>query len=216
MRMKPWLATFVIFLMVGGALPAAATSDSEAPSAEQTLQRLLEGNARYANQKPLHPDSRPSAAAQHPMAVVLSCSDSRVPPEIIFDQGVGSLFVVRTAGNTYDQLALETIEYAIGHLGTRLILVIGHDQCGAVTAAVKAYPQPKAGPMLENIYPAVAATRSAPGDAIANAVNENAILVAQRLAKEPSLAQAIAAGKLKIQPAVYRLATGQVQVLSAR
>jgi carbonic anhydrase len=214
--MKNLLATFVIFLMIAGALPAAAASDSEAPSAEQALQRLLEGNARYVKQQPIHPDSRPSAAAQHPMAVILSCSDSRVPPEIIFDQGVGSLFVIRTAGNTYDQLALETIEYAIGHLGTRLILVIGHDQCGAVSAAVKSYPQPDAGPMLKNIYPAVAATRSAAGDPIANAINENARLIAQRLAKEPSLAQAIAAGKLKIQPAVYRLATGKVEILSAR
>ncbi|MGH7878411.1 MAG: carbonic anhydrase, partial [Candidatus Binataceae bacterium] len=183
---------------------------------EQALQRLLEGNARYVAAKAIHPDSRPSAAAQHPLAVVLSCSDSRVPPEIFFDQGVGSLFVVRAAGNTYDWLALESIQYAIGNLGTRLILVIGHDQCGAVSAAVKTYPDPSAGPMLKNIYPAVAATRAAPGDAVANAINENAILVADRLAKEPALAHAIAAGELKILPARYVLATGRVEILSAR
>ncbi|HLW71315.1 MAG TPA: carbonic anhydrase [Candidatus Binataceae bacterium] len=210
------LATFAIVLTIIGTLPAGAASEPDTLSAEQALQRLLEGNARYVHNKPLHPNSRPSAAPQHPMAVVLSCSDSRVPPEIIFDQGVGNLFVVRTAGNTYDQLALETIEYAIGHLGTKLILVIGHDQCGAVSAAVKNYPKADVGPMLKNIYPAVAATKDKPGDAVANAVNENAILIAARLAREPALAEAIAAGKLKILPARYRLATGKVEILPAR
>ena len=138
-----------------------------------------------------------------------------MPPEIAFDQGVGKLFVVRVAGNTFDRLALESIEYAVGHLGTELILVIGHDQCGAVTAAVKAYPDPKVGPMLANIYPAVRATQKSPGDKVSNAVDANAILTAQRLGKDPELAEHIKAGELKILPARYSLATGKVRILPA-
>jgi carbonic anhydrase len=177
------------------------------------LQQLLDGNARYVGDKATHPASRPSDAAQHPAAVVLSCSDSRVPPEILFDQGVGSLFVVRAAGNTYDQLALESIEYAVAHLGTTLIVVMGHDQCGAVTAAVGAYPKATAGPMVKNIYPAVAKTKGQPGDPVSNAISENAILTADRLAKDPRLAPMVTGGQLKIVAARYNLATGAVTLL---
>ncbi|HXR23972.1 MAG TPA: carbonic anhydrase, partial [Candidatus Binataceae bacterium] len=115
--------------------------------------------------------------------------------------------------NTYDRLALESIEYAVGHLGTGLILVIGHDQCGAVTAAVKAYPNPNVGPMLENIYPAVRATQKSPGDKVSAAIDANAILIAQRLRKDPELAAHIRAGDLTILPARYILATGKVYML---
>jgi carbonic anhydrase len=181
----------------------------------QALQELLEGNARYVADKATHPASRPSDAAQHPAAVILSCSDSRVPPEILFDQGVGSLFVVRAAGNTYDQLALESIEYAVAHLGTSLIVVVGHDQCGAVTAAVEEYPKP-AGPLVKNIYPAVAKTKGQPGDPVSNAISENAVLMAEKLAKDPRLAPSIASGQLKIVAARYNLATGAVTMLPSK
>lgn len=180
------------------------------------LQQLLDGNARYVGDKATHPDARPSDTAQHPAAVILSCSDSRVPPEILFDQGVGSLFVVRAAGNTYDQLALESIEYAVGHLGARLIIVMGHDQCGAVTAAVHEYPKPTASPMLKNIYPAVEKTKGQPGDPVSNAISENAVLVATRLAHDPRLAPMVTSGELKIVPARYNLATGAVTLLSPK
>jgi carbonic anhydrase len=181
---------------------------------EQALQQLLDGNERFVHQQPIHPDPRPSDAPQHPLAVILSCSDSRDPPELIFDQGVGRLFVVRVAGNTYDMLVLQSIEYAVAHLGTTLILVIGHDQCGAVTAAVKAYPDPKAGPMLENIYPAVRATRDTLGDKVSAAVDKNAILIAQRLRQEPALVRMVKAGNLKVLPARYSLGTGKVNLLA--
>jgi carbonic anhydrase len=164
----------------------------------------------------IHPDSRPSAAPQNPIAVVLlSCSDSRVPSELVFDQGVGALFVIRVAGNTYDRLAFESICFAVSELGTRLILVIGHDECGAVTAAIKAYPQPDAGPMLLNIYPAVRTTHGQAGDAVANAISANAVLVAARLASEPALADWVARGELWIAPARYALASGRVELLRA-
>jgi carbonic anhydrase len=213
--MKLLFVIFVALLMIASPIVLRGASDTKGASPEQALQQLIDGNARYVQDKSIHPDSRPSDATQHPLAVILSCSDSRVPPEIAFDQGVGSLFVIRAAGNTYDKLALESIEYAVGNLGTRLVIVMGHEQCGAVSGAVKAYPKPEVGPMLKNIYPAVHATQGKPGDPVANAVDANAILTAQRLAKEPAMAKAIAADGLKILPARYSLATGKVQVLPA-
>ena len=212
--MKKLLAALVVFTIIAVATPGPGASDLKGPPPAQVLQQLLDGNDRFVKERPIHPDARPSDAPQHPLAVVLSCSDSRVPPEIAFDQGVGKLFVVRIAGNTYDRLALESIEYAVGRLGTGLILVIGHDQCGAVTAAVKAYPDPKVGPMLENIYPAVRATQKSPGDRVSAAIDANAIFIAQRLRKDPALAAHVKAGDLRILPARYNLATGKVHLLS--
>ncbi|HZP46581.1 MAG TPA: carbonic anhydrase [Candidatus Binataceae bacterium] len=199
--------------LISGSRAAGAASAGASP--EQILRQLLEGNQRFVNRALTHPDATPSAAAQHPLAVILSCADSRVPPELIFDQGVGRLFVVRAAGNTYDRLGLQSIVYAIAHLGTRLVLVMGHDQCGAVAAAVKAYPKPGTGPMLENIYPAIAAVKGAPGDELANAIDMNAILTARRLADEPELAAKVKSGEVKILPARYSLATGAVRLLPA-
>jgi len=194
---------------------AAASADQAAPLVPpaKALQLLLEGNQRYVADHAGHPNQRPSDSPQHPLAVVLSCSDSRVPPEIIFDQGVGNLFIVRVAGNTYDRLALQSIEYAISHLGTTLIMVIGHDQCGAVTAAIKAYPEPRAGPMLTNIYPAVREAHGQPGDELSNAINNNAVLIARKLGHEPELAERMKSGQLKILPARYNLKTGEVKLL---
>jgi carbonic anhydrase len=199
-------------MMPRGVLAAEATG----PQPAAALQQLLDGNVRYVSNRSTHPNARPSDTAQHPIAAVFSCSDSRVPPELIFDQGIGDIFIVRVAGNTYDRLALESINYAITHLGARLIVVLGHDQCGAVAAAVKSYPKQSAGPMITNIYPAVAKTREMPGDPVANAVAENATLVAQRLAAEPDIASRVARGDLQVVPARYNLATGAVTVLTAK
>ncbi len=211
--MKKALLPLIVLLLLPFAPLAYSDSDVKAPPADKVLRQLLEGNDRFVAQKPTHPDSAPSDAAQHPLAVILSCSDSRVPPELAFDQGVGRLFIVRDAGNTYDRLALQSIEYAVEHLSTRFILVMGHDQCGAVSAAVKAYPEPKTGPVLENIYPAVRVAEKMPGDKISNAIDENAILIAQKLSKEPEFAKMIASHELTILPARYNLSTGKVRVL---
>jgi carbonic anhydrase len=191
-----------------------ALAEAAAPKVDPAaaLQHLLDGNARYVKGDARRPHQRPSDAPQHPLAVVLSCSDSRVPPEILFDQGVGDLFVVRAAGNTYNQLGLDTIAYAVEHLGTRLIIVMGHDQCGAVTGAVKEYPKP-AGAMLENIYPAVKATMDKPGDHVSNAISENAMLIARELRKDPKFSSKVASGELRIVPARYNLANGSVAIL---
>jgi carbonic anhydrase len=193
---------------------AAASADQNTPQIPpaKALQLLLDGNQRYVADHAKHPDQRPSDSPQHPFAVILSCSDSRVPPEIVFDQGVGNLFIVRVAGNTYDRLALQTIDYAVGHLGTTLIVVIGHDQCGAVTAALKTYPDPNAGPMLTNIYPAVRKARGQP-DELSKAIDYNAVLMAEKLSHEPELAEEVKSGRLRIEPARYNLTTGAVKLL---
>jgi carbonic anhydrase len=212
-RLVRAIAPIAIFATLAFAPGVWCLPAKSGPAPAAALQQLLDGNARYTADKATHPASRPSDAAQHPAAVILSCSDSRVPPEILFDQGVGSLFVVRAAGNTYDQLALESIEYAVAHLGTPLIVVMGHDQCGAVTAAVKEYPKSAVGPMVKNIYPAVAKTKGQPGDPVSNAISENAVLIAEKLTRDPRLAAMVASGQLKIVAARYNLATGAVTML---
>src|ERR1700686_1747344 len=123
-RLVPAIASIAILATLTFAPPGLSLEAPHGPAPTIALQQLLDGNARYVADKATHPASRPSDAAQHPAAVILSCSDSRVPPEILFDQGVGSLFVVRAAGNTYDRLALESIQYAVAHLGTSLIVVM--------------------------------------------------------------------------------------------
>jgi len=207
------IVPFVFIAILAFAPLALCLQAPNGPAPAVALQQLLDGNKLYVADKSVRPAQRPSDAAQHPAAVILSCSDSRVPPEILFDQGVGSLFVVRDAGNSLDRLALESIEYAVAHLGTRLIIVLGHDQCGAVKAAVHEYPKPTDTVMLKNIYPAVANTQGKPGDPVSNAVSENAILTAARLAHEPAFAARVADGALKIVPARYNLPTGTVTLL---
>ena len=110
-------------------------------------------------------------------------------------------------------MALQSIEYAVAHLGTTLIMVIGHDQCGAVTAAIKAYPDSRAGPLVTNIYPAIREAHGKPGDQLSNTIDDNAILIARKLEAEPELADIVKSGQLKIQPARYILKTGAVKLL---
>ncbi|MDI9612605.1 MAG: carbonic anhydrase [Acidobacteriota bacterium] len=114
-------------------------------SAAEGLERLLSGNRRYASGRGVHPHQDPAwreenVSGQHPFAVVLGCSDSRVPPEILFDCGLGDLFVVRTAGHCLDEAAFGSIQYAVEHLGVPLVVVLGHARCGAVTSALENEP----------------------------------------------------------------------------
>jgi carbonic anhydrase len=194
-------------------ISATAAPPPESTPADKALQRLLAGNQRYVNNAAQHPEQRPSDDPQHPVAAILSCSDSRVPPEIIFDQGIGSLFVTRVAGNTYTALVLESLEYAVKKLGVRLIIVMGHDQCGAVGAALQSYPERMAGPMLKNIYPAVKAAKAESGDKLTNTINANAELVAKALAGEATFAPLIRSRELTIVRARYALASGKVIIL---
>ncbi len=194
-------------------------------SAAQAWQRLQAGNARFVNNRLEHPDCSSIrraevAKGQHPFAIVLTCSDSRVPPEILFDTGLGDIFVVRVAGNTADAAAIGSIEYAVEHLHVPLVVVLGHERCGAVQAAVQAVAKHEAAPghlpaIIDPIVPAVNAARGRPGDEVENAVQENVTRVVARLKSSgPVLAEAIHEHHLAILGARYDLDTGQVTQIS--
>jgi carbonic anhydrase len=153
---------------------------------------------------------------QKPIAVIVSCSDSRVPPELVFDQGLGDLFDVRTAGHVVGDMELGSIEYAAEHLGTPLIVVLGHERCGAVTAAVSGGEAPGHIPaVVKAIAPAVAETKSAGGDAVENAMRANVRDTVRALrSSDPVLSHLVHEGKLKVVGGRYDLDTGQVEILA--
>ncbi len=223
-----------VILMAGaGTLMASITAGvllkTEAANAETTsnitpdaaLQKLMDGNRRYIQQKRTFPDQGRSrivevAQGQHPFATILGCSDSRVAPEILFDQGLGDLFDIRVAGNFIDNVVLGNMEYAVLELGVPLLVVLGHERCGAVKAALDGKPVPgHIGSLVRAIKPAVYATKGLPGDAWDNAVRANVKMSVKNLkARSPILAKAIKAGTLKVVGARYDLDSGEVQVIA--
>lgn len=211
------------------AVPAAAlvTPNAVTPNAEAGWQQLVLGNARFVAGESAHPhaaaDWRSSlVTAQHPVACVLGCIDSRVPPELVFDQGFGDLLTVRTAGEVLDEAVIGSVEYGVDHLGVPLVVVLGHAGCGAVAATVEAVqggtrPNGDVAAIVHAIEPAV---RAAPADDDAAAylklcVAEQARQVATALAERSLvLANAVTAGRVSIVPAVYDLADGKVNRLN--
>lgn len=196
-------------------------SEPAAMSPDKALARLMAGNSRFVRHREIHPDQTIARRldlakrGQHPFAVVLGCADSRVPPELIFDQGLGDIFVLRDAGNVVDDEMLGSIEYAVEHMRVSLIMVLGHEQCGAITAALQggeAHGHIKA--VLESIQPAVNASRSQPGDAVHNCVVANARRVAAQVAtSEPVLRPLVEGGKIKVVAADYDVTSGKVILL---
>ena len=207
-----------IVLLIAPAKVGAAPGQASVGAAE-ALQRLLDGNQRYAGGRLVRPNQTTErratvAGGQHPFAAILGCSDSRVPPEMVFDQGLRDLFVVRLAGNVADPVALDSLDYAVTHLGARLILVLGHERCGAVTAAVKGHEAPgDIGPMLAELRAAVAASKAMPGDPVANAIVANVELTVAKLEYSKPLSAMVESGELKIVGGIYHLATGKVEIL---
>jgi carbonic anhydrase len=200
--------------------PTPAPRSASMPSPDESLRALLDGNARFVADHPVHGAAHASrraelTKAQHPIAVVVCCSDSRVGPEIVFDQDLGDIFVIRTAGNVVDDVELGSIEYAVEHLKTPLILVVGHERCGAVTAAVEGGEAPGHLPaIVRAIAPAVEQTKGQPGDAVDNAVRQNVRDVVKQLrAAGPILAEHVHAGGLKVMGARYDLDTGRVELV---
>jgi len=178
---------------------------------------LLDGNQRFAEGKLVHPNQdvtrrKALAGGQQPFAALLSCSDSRTSPEIIFDQGLGDLFIVRDAGNVPGPLVLDSLYYTTAHLGTRLIVVLGHTKCGAVGATLggKGSEIPET---AKEIEPAVVKSRSMPGDALENAIAENVRLTVKKLSTSAPLANMVKSGQVQIVGAVYNLDTGHVTVI---
>ena len=151
---------------------AFASGGGAGVSADEALQRLLDGNGRYVQSKLgacAHSDAAAReklARTQHPYAIILACSDSRVPPELVFDKSLGEIFVVRVAGNVADPIILGSIEYAAEHLGSKLIMVLGHERCGAVTATVnnKGKPEGNIGAIISAIQPSEKGAGDLQGD----------------------------------------------------
>ena len=188
---------------------------------DAALKKLMEGNRRYVEQKRTFPDQSRSrisevAKAQHPFATILACSDSRVAPEIVFDQGLGDLFDIRVAGNFLDDVVLGNIEYAALELGVPLLVIMGHERCGAVKAALDGKAMPGyISTLVAAIKPAVDATKNQLGDAWDNAVRANVKMNVNKLqSSSPILAEAVKAGKLKVVGARYDLDTGKVEMIA--
>ena len=188
---------------------------------DAALKKLMDGNRRYIDQKRTFPDQSRSrvlevAQGQHPFATILACSDSRVAPEIIFDQGLGDLFDIRVAGNILDDAVIGSMEYAAAELGVPLVVILGHERCGAVKAALDGKPLPgKIGSLAAAIKPAVDATKGQPGDAWDNAVRAHVkMTVSQLKQSSPIVAEAIKAGKLKVVGGRYDLDSGKVEIIA--
>ncbi len=206
-----------LFLSAIAMSSCAFAADPTAPSvsADDALGRLKGGNERFATSKvsegkPVAARRAETAQGQHPFAIVVACADSRTAPEIVFDQGIGDLFVIRTAGNLVDDYALGSIEYGVEHLGVRLIVVLGHERCGAVTAALAGGSAPgHINSLVRDIQPAVTASKGKEGDALTNAIHENDAEVAAKIRKEAQLGEL--ASQVRIVEGYYDLDTGKVE-----
>jgi len=207
-------------LMAGNAF-ASETTTSITP--DQALAKLLEGNSHFVKGDLDNLDKMSEArnrtlvaAGQHPYAIILACSDSRVPPEILFDKGLGEIFVVRVAGNIVERHELGSIEYAIEHLGASLVMVLGHERCGAVTAAFNANgisDGSNIGSLVESIAPAVVETKAVGGD-VEECIVSNVKKVAEELeARSAIIKENVELGKVKIVRAKYDLDDGKVTLL---
>ena len=191
-------------------------------SEDKAMHRLMEGNTRFIQSKPMRPNQTDArrqevAAGQKPFAIIVSCSDSRVPPELVFDQGLGDLFVVRTAGHVVDAVAMGSVEFAVAKLGARQILVMGHERCGAVQAALEGATVPGSiGAILADIKPAIGGPETATPEALDRAIAKQARAVAQQLrTASPVLTPMVKEGSLQIAAGVYDLDSGKVTALPA-
>src|SRR6266481_6288169 len=209
-------------LFIEAADPAHPDHPSVAPS--EAISKLKEGNGRYTRGNLQHPGQTTErraelAGTQYPFAIILSCSDSRVPPEIVFDQGLGDLFVVRVAGNVINDEGLGSIEYSVDHLGSRLIVVLGHQSCGAVKAAKETIAAKGKAPghiesLVTAIRPAVEATVN--GDLEAT-IEANVKDVVQTLrSSTPILKLKVDSGEVRVVGAYYSLDTGAVNFLEEK
>jgi carbonic anhydrase len=212
---------------------SAATQDPHPPgptqlSGDEIMRRMAEGNQRFVSGKIIHPrrtpaDFKPLAKAQYPIAAIISCADSRVTPELLFDQGIGDLFVIRIAGNYIDGAGAAvkgSVEYAVAELNVGMILVLGHSQCGAVKAAIQHINDKDALPgsindLVNAIKPAVLESQGKPGDPLENAIEANVRRGVEKLRQlGPVIAPAVASGKVRVFGGVYDLATGKVNLLT--
>jgi carbonic anhydrase len=199
-------------------MPAAETIPT---SADQALQLLKDGNARYVANKLTRPNQSPDRRAevskeQKPWAAVWGCIDSRVPPELVFDRGLGDLFVIRTAGQVSDDAALGSLEFAVEE-GVKLVMVLGHQNCGAVKSTISTvdangHAEGHIDALVKGIQPAYDKVKSQAGDKVDNVVRANVALQVEQLKANDILAHALKDGKIKIVGARYDLNTGAVEM----
>ncbi len=186
---------------------------------KKALQLLREGNVRFRENRMEHPRQDPETReqlteGQNPFAVLLTCADSRVSPELLFDKGLGDLFVIRNAGNIACPSVIASIEYAVAVLGVSLVVVMGHDKCGAVKAAIDGIEMGHISSILKKIKPSISKANSIPGDLLENTIRMNAQDVAEQLRNTgPIIKEACEEGKLIIKSAVYSLENGEVVFL---
>ena len=187
-------------------------------NSDQALKILMDGNKRYISSRSTHPHQTHERRVelkkgQNPFAVILGCSDSRVPPEVIFDQGLGDLFVVRVAGNITGKNVSASIEYAVAHLGTSLVVVLGHSDCGAIkSCASNTHFGGNLHDLVSKLEPALEKAREIPGDLIDNAAKINAKMVAEILSSSvPVPSGQVGTEALKIVAAYYDLDSGNVE-----
>ncbi len=189
-------------------------------SPDEAFDELMAGNRRHTWGTLRHPRQtvqrrKEVAGTQHPMAIVIGCSDSRVPPEIVFDQGLGDLFVIRVAGHVVSQVVLGSAELAVRELGVGLVVVLGHSRCGAVTAAVDGAQAPgTVGRLIEAISPAVAEADGQRGDVVDAAARSNVVMAVGQLESSPILGRLASEGRLRIVGAFYDLESGKVDVIA--
>jgi carbonic anhydrase len=225
---RRFLTTGAAALAAGNAAAVLATSEAAQavePTPHQALKLLREGNRRWVAGRLEHPHQTIARReelrhSQHPFATVFSCVDSRVPPEIVFDTGIGDLAVTRTGAQVLDEgIVLGTIEFTAGHLHTPLILVMGHQRCGAVKAAIQTIESGGTAPgqiqaVVDALRPAYHAALHEPGDQLDNTIRAQIKLTTARLRHDPLLDDLIGRGELAIAGAYYSLDTGVASIIA--
>ncbi|HEY9711703.1 MAG TPA: carbonic anhydrase [Oculatellaceae cyanobacterium] len=196
----------------------AVAKDDMTP--DQALQQLMDGNQRFLTGKRQNPRQdiarlREVAKTQKPFAAILSCADSRVPSEILFDQGFGDLFICRVAGNIATPEEIGSLEFGSLVLGSKVIMVMGHKRCGAVDATIKGAQVPgQIASLLDAIRPAVGRAKNETGDQLENTTKANVLVQVEKLKSSPVISQLIQEGKLKVVGGYYDLDTGAVTMVS--
>jgi carbonic anhydrase len=215
-RFRVVLALFVVVVFSGVVFAVSA--------GDEALQKLMDGNKRYVSGSLMKKDlgdtkRKELAKGQKPFAIVVTCSDSRVPPELLFDQGLGNIFVIRVAGNVVDQIALGSIEYGAEHLNAPLLFILGHSKCGAVTATIDAKGEPEGniGAIVKKIMPAAEKAKKKGGtkdEILETAIQENVKNVYSDVMKKSKIVpHLVEEGKLKIAAGEYDITTGKVAMI---
>lgn len=213
--MKKIILTAISIMLCCGAF----ANDIKNLSADAAFQKLKQGNERFVKMHLKHPDTTKHRReelikGQHPFVAILSCSDSRVPTEIIFDQGMGDIFAIRNAGNVVDEHILGSIEYAMLHLGVKLIVVLGHESCGAVGAAMYGGTEtPAIESIKKSIEPACAKCKKENKYTYEEVIKTHTKLTVDELLKDKKISEYVKTHNVKILPAYYKLSDGKVYFL---